>query len=86
MKEMYFKKKITHLKNVRDFLEGAMVATFLMAVLLVDSLFFVAICSGIFIILGLFYIYVDLKMKAYKKSLYYYRKHVYSRPIMLHAA
>lgn len=86
MKETYFKKKIRLLRNVRDFLEGSMTALFFGTALFVDYTFIMTMCLTTFIVLGIIYIYVDCKIKAYKKGLFYYRKRIYSRPIMLHRA
>lgn len=86
MKEMYFKKKITRLRNVRDFLTGGMIAQFIGAALFIDCIELLVVCMASFAVFGVIYIYVDCKVKAYRKTLYYYKKRIYSRPIRLYRA
>lgn len=86
MKEQRFEKKIRKYSRMQRIVFALTVFNFFGATLLVDSTVLSLIFAGISFICFIGYTYASRKNQAYQKALYYYRKHIYNRPIRLKRA
>ena len=87
MRRVQFQKKIKHYLNVRSFFEGAAISFFMGSCLFLDVALEVTLVCFVFFILACGICYVaDTRAKFYQKSLYYYNKRQYLKPITIKLA